>query len=464
MRGVLAEALVSPVLTAHPTEVQRKSILDAEREIARLLQWRDRSTLTPEEDEAMRTGLYRQVLSLWQTAMVRLTTLQVSDEIDNGLAYYRYTFLDEIPRLYTALEDRFAREYGTALAAPPLLRMGSWIGGDRDGNPFVVAETLQYASRAQASLVLLHDLAEVHQLGAELSLSNRLVTPTERLLALAAAAQDPNPHRGDEPYRQALTGIYARLAATARELANCTPPRALHVVLPSYRAPAEFLADLDVIAESLATHGAEQLAAGRLRLLRRAVGVFGFHLAALDLRQNSDEHEQVVGEPLARRRHRLRRPGRSAAGPPARRRAGNSRLLDDAACDVRRRCKARSRFPLRRPHPPAPSPGGAQLRNLQMPVALRLARSCDLAWGSRFADAEPALVNIVPLFETIADLEHCGEVMASAFRLPSYQRWSSRGGWQEVMLGYSQQQGRRLRDGQPGAPSPSLLVDTFRSF
>src|SRR6185436_13733232 len=131
--------------------------------------------------------------------------------------YYRYTFLDEIPRLYTALEDRFAREYGAALAAPPLLRMGSWIGGDRDGNPFVVAETLQYASRAQASLVLLHHLAEVHQLGAE----------------------------------QALTGIYARLAATARELADCTPPRAPHIVLPSYRAPDEFLADLDVIAESL---------------------------------------------------------------------------------------------------------------------------------------------------------------------------------------------------------------------
>jgi phosphoenolpyruvate carboxylase len=300
LRTVLGQALVSPVLTAHPTEVQRKSILDAEREIARLLQWRDRSTLTPEEDEAMRTGLYRQVLSLWQTAMVRLTTLQVSDEIDNGLAYYRYTFLDEIPRLYTALEDRFAREYGTALAAPPLLRMGSWIGGDRDGNPFVVAETLQYASRAQASLVLLHHLAEVHQLGAELSLSNRLVTPTERLLALAAAAHDPNPHRGDEPYRQALTGIYARLAATARELADCAPPRAPHVALPSYRAPDEFLADLDVIAESLATHGAEQLAAGRLRLLRRAVSVFGFHLAALDLRQNSDVHEQVVGELLAR--------------------------------------------------------------------------------------------------------------------------------------------------------------------
>jgi len=471
LRTVLGQALVSPVLTAHPTEVQRKSILDAEREIARLLQWRDRSTLTPEEDEAMRTGLYRQVLSLWQTAMVRLTTLQVSDEIDNGLAYYRYTFLDEIPRLYTALEDRFAREYGTALAAPPLLRMGSWIGGDRDGNPFVVAETLQYASRAQASLVLLHHLAEVHQLGAELSLSNRLVTPTERLLALAAAAQDPNPHRGDEPYRQALTGIYARLAATARELANCTPPRAPHVVLPSYRAPDEFLADLDVIAESLATHGAEQLAAGRLRLLRRAVSVFGFHLAALDLRQNSDVHKQVVGELLARAGVH----SDYAALDEAQRvrllvaELGSPRLLDTphvtrspmlqseiailhAAADIHQRFG------------PAALPNyvisKCQSLSDLLEVAIML-KEVGLLTPNRLA------VNIVPLFETIADLERCDEVMASAFRLPLYQRWlASRGGWQEVMLGYSDSN----KDGGFVTANWALyqaelkLVDAFRSF
>jgi phosphoenolpyruvate carboxylase len=471
LRGVLAEALVSPVLTAHPTEVQRKSILDAEREIARLLQWRDRSTLTPEEDEAMRAGLYRQVLSLWQTAMVRLTALQVSDEIDNGLAYYRYTFLDEIPRLYTALEDRFEREYGTALAAPPLLRMGSWIGGDRDGNPFVVAATLQYASRAQASLVLLHQLAEVHQLGAELSLSNRLVAPTERLLALAAAAQDSNPHRADEPYRQALTGIYARLAATARELAGCTPPRLPHVVLPSYRAPAEFLADLDVIAESLATHGAEQLAAGRLRLLRRAVSVFGFHLAALDLRQNSDVHEQVVGELLARAGVH----SDYAALDEAQRvrllvaELANPRLLDTphvtrspmlqseiailhAAADIHQRFG------------PAALPNyvisKCQSLSDLLEVAVML-KEVGLLTPNRLA------VNIVPLFETIADLEHCGEVMASVFRLPFYQRWlASRGGWQEVMLGYSDSN----KDGGFVTANWALyqaelkLVDTFRSF
>jgi phosphoenolpyruvate carboxylase len=471
LRAVLAEALVSPVLTAHPTEVQRKSILDAEREIARLLQWRDRSTLTPEEDETMRTGLYRQVLSLWQTAMVRLTTLQVSDEIDNGLAYYRYTFLDEIPRLYTALEDRFAREYGTALAAPPLLRMGSWIGGDRDGNPFVVAETLQYASRAQASLVLLHHLSEVHQLGAELSLSNRLVTPTERLLALAAAARDPNPHRGDEPYRQALTGIYARLAATARELADCVPPRPPHAALPPYRAPAELLADLDVIAASLATHGAGQLAAGRLRLLRRAVSVFGFHLAALDLRQNSDVHAEVVGELLARAGVH----SDYAALDEAQRvrlliaELGNPRLLDTphvarsptlqseiavlhAAADIHRRFG-----PAALPHYVISK---CQSLSDLLEVAVLL-KEVGLLTPNRLA------VNIVPLFETIADLGRCGDVMASAFRLPCYQRWlASRGGWQEVMLGYSDSN----KDGGFVTANWALyqaelkLVDTFRNF
>ena len=471
LRAVLAEALVSPVLTAHPTEVQRKSILDAEREIARLLQWRDRSTLTPEEDETMRTGLYRQVLSLWQTAMVRLTTLQVSDEIDNGLAYYRYTFLDEIPRLYTALEDRFAREYGSALAAPPLLRMGSWIGGDRDGNPFVVAETLQYASRAQASLVLLHHLSEVHQLGAELSLSNRLVTPTERLLALAAAARDPNPHRGDEPYRQALTGIYARLAATARALADCAPPRPPHAALPPYRAPAELLADLDVIAASLATHGAEQLAAGRLRLLRRAVSVFGFHLAALDLRQNSDVHAEVVGELLARAGVH----SDYAALDEAQRvrlliaELGNPRLLDTphvarsptlqseiavlhAAADIHRRFG-----PAALPHYVISK---CQSLSDLLEVAVLL-KEVGLLTPNRLA------VNIVPLFETIADLGQCGDVMASAFRLPCYQRWlASRGGWQEVMLGYSDSN----KDGGFVTANWALyqaelkLVDTFRNF
>ncbi len=220
-----ADALVSPVLTAHPTEVQRKSILDAEREIVRLLVWRDRVALTPDEAAEFSTALYRQVLELWQTAMLRLSRLQVKDEIDNGLAYYRYTFLDQVPRLYADLGAHLTRDFGIdGSALPPFLRPGSWIGGDRDGNPHVDAETLDYAIRAQSALAFEHYLGEVHRLGAELSLSSRLIQPTPKLLALAAQAHDENPHRQDEPYRNALVGVYARLAATARVLSGYSPP------------------------------------------------------------------------------------------------------------------------------------------------------------------------------------------------------------------------------------------------
>ncbi len=297
-----ANALISPVLTAHPTEVQRRSILDSEREIARLLQWRDRVEFTPEEVAEFEAGLYRQVLTLWQTAMLRLSKLQVTDEIENGLAFYRYTFLTEIPKIYSALEESLRRDFalGPGVQLSPFLRMGSWIGGDRDGNPNVVGQTLARAIGAQATVAFSYYLEQIHQLGAELSLSARLVTPSSELLALATAAHDANPHRKDEPYRQALVGIYSRVAATASALAGFVPPRAPQAQLAPYATPVELLADLRTIDRSLSGHGADFIAAGRLVPLMRAVEVFGFHLAALDLRQNADVHQAVVAELLAR--------------------------------------------------------------------------------------------------------------------------------------------------------------------
>ena len=158
--------------------------------------------------------------------MLRLTKLRVADEIENGLAFYRYTFLTEIPKIYAALEQTLRRDFalGRDARLPPFLRMGSWIGGDRDGNPNVVGDTLAHAIGAQAAVAFSYYLEQVHRLGAELSLSARLVTPTQDLLALASAAHDANPHRGDEPYRQALVGIYSRVAATASALASLVPP------------------------------------------------------------------------------------------------------------------------------------------------------------------------------------------------------------------------------------------------
>jgi phosphoenolpyruvate carboxylase len=440
----LADAVVSPVLTAHPTEVQRKSILDCEREIVRLLQWRDRTLLTPEERGEFEAGLHRQVLALWQTAMLRLSKLEVRDEIDNGLAYYRYTFLAEVPKLYLWLEARLAAQFGVAadFVAPPFLRPGSWIGGDRDGNPFVVAGTLEYAVTAQAAVAFAHYLDALHALGSELSLSTRLVQPTPELLALAAAAHDDNPHRADEPYRQALIGVYARVAATARAVAGHVPARAPHGDLPPYRTPDELLADLRTIEASLAAHGAQALAAGRLRMLARAVGVFGFHLAVLDLRQNADVHEAVVGELLARAAvvadypalpedERVALLARELAQPRllhsphlvySERTSGELAIVRVAA-DVHRRFGAAAL-------PNYVISKCAAVSDL-LEVAILL-KEVGLLRGERLA------LDIVPLFETIDDLERCPAIMRAAFALPCYRAWlESRGRRQEVMLGYS---------------------------
>ena len=210
--GFFATALVSPVLTAHPTEVQRKSILDCELEIARLLAERERGPLTPEEARRNHGALERQVLTLWQTRMLRLAKLRVEDEIENALAYYRHTFLAEVPALLSDLEDLLAEEYPARARwkLPPCLRVGSWIGGDRDGNPFVTKPVLEYAVRRQSSLAFEHYLDEAHALGAELPLSLGMVDVSADLAALAARSPDRSEHRQDEPYRRALIGIYAR--------------------------------------------------------------------------------------------------------------------------------------------------------------------------------------------------------------------------------------------------------------
>jgi phosphoenolpyruvate carboxylase len=287
-------AHVSPVLTAHPTEVQRQSILECERGIARLVDAPPGSG----RDEALR----REVLRLWLTSMLRLAKLAVADEIENGLAYFRLTFLAELPRLYAGIETRLQERLGLERAPwlPPFLTVGTWIGGDRDGNPHVNSEVLAFALREQARLILAHYLEEVNALGRELSLSTRIKPESAEIHALAEASGDDSPYRMDEPYRRALTGIYARLAASADVLARFRPARAPRSAREPYADPEGFAADLDTVERSLAAQGAGQLAGGRLRELRRKASVFGFHLAPIDLRQSSARHEASVAELLAR--------------------------------------------------------------------------------------------------------------------------------------------------------------------
>ena len=438
----LETALISPVLTAHPTEVQRRSILDAEREIARLLATRDGAVMTSEEAQEWHDALLRQVLALWQTAMLRLSRLRVVDEVDNGLAYYRYTFLREVPRLYQTVALALASPGEAAAELPAFFRMGSWIGGDRDGNPFVTADALRYAIGAQACVAIGHYLEEVHRLGAELSLSTRLVQPTAALLELAQHAADSSEHRQDEPYRQALIGIYARLAATSRHLAGVDPARRAQVELPAYASPAAFDEDLSVIAASLASHGASRIAEHRLAPLRCAVRAFGFHLAALDLRQNADVHVAVVGELLA------------SAGV-----ATNYAELDEAAkVDILVRELGSPRL-LRSPYAALSQRTQEELAIVDAAAKVHadfgadaiphyviskcqsasdllevgvLLKEAGLLRGGRLA------LDIVPLFETIDDLRNAATIVRDLLAVPVYRQWiDSRASRQEIMLGYS---------------------------
>jgi len=300
LQAFFASAQITPVLTDHPTEVRRKSTIDREMEIAELLAYRDRTALTPEELAANDEALRRAVLTLWQTYILRSTKLAVLDEVKNGIAYYDYTFLQELPRFYSALEDQLVASDpawgGTEL--PSFLRMGSWIGGDRDGNPFVTAEVLHRTLQMQSNRVLKFYLDELHLLGGELSIDGRLVGVSTDLAALAARSPDTSPYRHDEPYRRAISGMYARLAAMASALDHFQSPHHAVGDAPPYALVAEFSADLAILHRSLTTNGSAMLARGRLRTLRRAVNTFGFHLASVDLRQNSDVHERTIAELL----------------------------------------------------------------------------------------------------------------------------------------------------------------------
>ena len=446
-----ATALVSPVLTAHPTEISRKCILQCHHELAALLDRRDRHTLTPEEQEDNDTELRSAVLRLWRTRMLRPNRLAVVDEIRNGISYFDDTFFRELPRLYTQLHDHLARRFPeTKWELPPFFKIGSWIGGDRDGNPFVTADILRTALRLQSTAVLDFYLEEIHTLGGELPLSRLLLEITPELEALAASSPDNSPHRADEPFRRALTGIYARLSATARALDHHESLRHAVGDAKPYDSSDELRADLDVLSDSLHLHGAKLIADGRLRRLRRAVQIFGFHLAPLDLRQNSDVHERTVGE-LLERAGRLPQGGYAALGEEAR-----ITLLDEEISSPRplhspylvyseetagELAIFRAVRELRQRYGAAALPNAIISKTdgvsdlLEVALLLKeagLLRPCGMT-GETEVD-----LNIIPLFETIADLRNSSEVMKRLFALKAYRKLVAwRGNEHEVMLGYS---------------------------
>ncbi len=295
IRDFLEKTTIVPVLTAHPTEVQRKSTLDLHRHIGQCLVAID-SRLTEDESHQLALELTGYIKTLWLTRMLRFNKLTVNDEIDNAAAYFTTTFLKAIPTLYNTLNRGLGQQADSTALLPPFLKMGSWIGGDRDGNPNVNAETLNHAMNRHATTLFEYYLAQVHILGSELSLSTSLTQITPELARLSENSPDLSRHRLDEPYRRALIGVYARLAATAKYLTS--HDLALRNTVPAepYESPVAFAEDLAVIARSLCDNQAAAVVPLRLKELQQAVSVFGFHLATLDLRQSSDVHERILTE------------------------------------------------------------------------------------------------------------------------------------------------------------------------
>jgi phosphoenolpyruvate carboxylase len=445
----LSQAFISPVLTAHPTEVQRKSILDAERAIAQILTARDATDLLAREKLQLDAQLRARVTQLWQTRLLRYTKLTVADEIENALSYYEATFLREIPKLYADVEDRVGK------VDEAFFRMGNWIGGDRDGNPNVNADTLNHALKRQSEVALRYYLTEVHHLGAELSVSLMLVGMSQGMQALADRSPDVNEHRLDEPYRRALIGVYARLAATLLELTGTEAAR--HAVAPQnpYASAEEFLADLHTIEASLLATNGEHLVGMRLTGLIRAVQVFGFHLATVDLRQSSDKHEEVIAELLATARVEKNYPALNETA----KRALLLKLLNDtrplrvvgasysahaqselaifeAARTARRRFGKAAILHYIISHTESVS-DLLEVLLLQKEVGL-MHRTLD--------DNATAELIVVPLFETIEDLRNAAPIMREFYALPGIadmvRRSAAEGALnhapeQDIMLGYS---------------------------
>lgn len=438
---LLDEAAIVPVLTAHPTEVRRKSVIDHRNRIAALMRLRDAGVSATEEGDDVEDAIRRQIALLWQTRPLRERRLFVADEIENAHAYMRDVFLPALPLLYA----RWERDLGQR--PPSFLTLGSWIGGDRDGNPYVDAETMRLALEGGAEAVLGHYLERIHALGAELSVSSKFAEVPEAVEALATGSGDDAPSREDEPYRRALSGIYARLTETHRALTGKEPARPASLAGKAYASPSELRAELATLASALAADGDGALATGgALGRLIRAVETFGFHLATLDMRQDSGVHEQIVGELLAEAgvtddyaaldeasRTEILITELAHNRPLSSRHAEHSELANEELAILRTAAEMLDRFGPAAIDNYVISHGETPSDILEVYLLLK-----EVGLWRVDADGVPACpIRAVPLFETVADLENAPDVMRTAFKLEPIARLLGTGGVQEVMIGYS---------------------------
>ena len=437
----LEEMRVTPVLTAHPTEMRRRSVMDLEFEIAHLLT--DRRHRMParhakwNEDE-----LYRTIATLWKTRLHRPDRITVKDEIENMLEVVRRAFLPALERLYATWET----EIDTGGDFPHILNLGTWIGGDRDGHPHVDEITLRLALQLQARLIFDYYRAKLKKLKTELTQSAALMGVSEDVLELARRSPEHNIHQADEPYRRALLYIEHRLETTAQRLCQPTPTpdQGFGTTGRAYQTVSEFLQDLETIRASLLANGGPRMVGATLRSLLHMVRGFGFHLLSIDLRQNSDVHERVVAELFARSpsgldyqsldederiavlleelsHDRLLRWPFAAYSAETRKELG---ILDAAAEAVRAfGAKALGAYVISK---------AESVSDILEPLVLL--KQAGLVSGG---PSPRSLVRVAPLFETIGDLEAAPDVMRHWLALPAARSLLGKEAVQEVMLGYS---------------------------
>lgn len=436
---------VIPVLTAHPTETRRRTVFDVQKHIAELMTKRHQIINVPENARTSQkldqvdTELRRRITTLWQTALIRANRPGIRDEVDVGLRYYQLSLLETVPSVNRAVADHLGSLTDRDDAAGhPLVRMGSWIGGDHDGNPYVDGPTVRYATNRAAATILRHYFDQLQILERELSLSDRLTHATVDLVALASRGLNDIPGRVDEPYRKAVHGIRGRVGATIQTLLGAGVVEHDWSEHDPYPEVADLQADLLTVERSLRESNDDIIADHRLAAIQSATSTFGFHLYSLDLRQNSDSHEEILQELF------------KLGGVTADYRSLSEKERVEVLVE-----ELSNRRPL--------VPRNTELSELATrelgiyeaaAAAVKKYGSgsmprCIISMCSSVSDLlEPMILlkeyglldhmDIIPLFETIDDLQAGSTILQEAWNLPTYRdHVRSRGDLQEVMLGYS---------------------------
>ncbi|MDC7683651.1 phosphoenolpyruvate carboxylase [Asticcacaulis sp. BYS171W] len=434
LNGILA----SPVFTAHPTEMRRASVVEREYDITQFLSQFENSTRASEK-VTLEEDLYRAVALLFNTRLNRPERITVADEIQNSLGAVRRAILPALTELY----GDWGREIQLEGELPKVLKLGSWIGGDRDGHPHVDDTTMNYAFHSQAKLVLGFYFQQLDKLDMELTLSEELAPVSDALLELARKSSETNVHRVDEPYRRAITYIKARLAATSQNILKVPHPLATPLA-GAYETADNFIADLLIMRDSLVAHGGKRLIGRTLKTTIQIARSCGFHLLSLDMRQNSAVHERVIAELFAQSSELL---DYSSLSENERVSAlvaelTNDRLLRwpfakysdetrrelkivDAAAEVIRTF--------------GPDAIGSYVISMAKSVSdilepLVLMKQAGLVYGG---PSPHTMIHVAPLFETIEDLEAAPDIMKRWLGLPAMRSLLGRPAIQEVMLGYS---------------------------